>query len=196
MSSIKIYFNFVVFYTYKLYKDIVMFLKILLVGLTGLLLTGCQPDEDVMKPAVSKLIADAKTANDGGEQAIAECRLRSALVLLPNNPETLHNLAIVEDEQNKTDAAITHYEKVISLQPDNVDALYGLALDYKKKSQAMVKGTLGAKPTPGDLGDAKLYMEKAGTYAHQFLEKASKNDTGRGQMETLIREADTYSANS
>lgn len=163
----------------------------------SILLTGCQPEQDVMRPAVSKLLQSAKTAKDAGDLDIATSRLESALVLLPDNPDVLENLAVLENQQNKIALSTQHYEAALKIRPDSIDSFYGLALNYKKLAQQTLteSAQTGEKPTPGELNDAKLHWQKASDYAASFLQKAKPDDTGRADMTAIQQDAEAFGVN-
>jgi tetratricopeptide (TPR) repeat protein len=96
--------------------------------------------------------------------AAARADFSAARDLMPNAPSSHNNLAAVSLAERKSDEAAQHYERALSLDAGNFDALNGLISLYMAQNkfdqaQARVDQAIAGKPS-----SAPLYFLKAGIY--------------------------------
>ncbi len=115
------------------------------------------------------LTARATTYLQANPQNIAAARadFTAARDLAPNAPASHVNLAAVSLAERKTDEALQHYERALSLDAANFDALNGIFNLYKAqgaldKAHARVNQAIAARPNT-----ASLYFLKSQIYGEQ-----------------------------
>ncbi|WP_439130462.1 tetratricopeptide repeat protein [Polaribacter sp.] len=65
--------------------------------------------------------------------------MEEAIELDPNNPTLFFNLGVVNQNEKKTEQAITYYKKAIEIKPDYADAYMNLAVAILSGEQAIVE---------------------------------------------------------
>lgn len=110
------------------------------------------------------LTARATTYLQTQNTSSARADFSAARDLTPNAPAAHNNLAAVSLAERKTDEAVQHYERALSLDAANFDALNGLVSLYMAQgkfdqAQARVDQAIAGRPN-----SAPLYFLKAGIY--------------------------------
>ena len=157
-------------------------------ALCAAILVGCGGGggSGMMKPAVAKLVADAKKLTEAGDTAKARCRLDSALVLSPDSYEVAYNLGVVSSQDLHYKEAIEAYTKALKLKENSSDALYGLALSYEGLGQDF-SSKVDAKSVPKFRKNANEAFVLCLETTETFFLNSLPEDPGR---EDIIRVKD------
>jgi tetratricopeptide (TPR) repeat protein len=94
----------------------------------------------------------------------ARADFTAARDLAPNAPSSHNNLAAVSLAERKTDEAVQHYERALSLDAANFDALNGLASLYMSQEKFDQAHARLDQAIAGSPNSAALYFLKAGVY--------------------------------
>jgi tetratricopeptide (TPR) repeat protein len=118
----------------------------------------------------------------------ARADFTAARDLAPNAPSSHNNLAAVSLAERKTDEAIQHYERALSLDAANFDALNGLTSLYMAQgkfdqAQARVDQAIAGRPN-----SAPLYFLKAGIYGR--LGGIAESQGNAEQMKQYAQQAE------
>jgi tetratricopeptide (TPR) repeat protein len=112
-------------------------------------------------------------------KASARADFTAARDLQPNAPSSHNNLAAVSLAERKPDEAVQHYERALSLDAANFDALNGLTTLYMSQgkfdeAQARIDQAIAGRPT-----SAPLHYLKAGIYGRLGGIAEAQRDEGR-----------------
>ncbi|MGH7730600.1 MAG: tetratricopeptide repeat protein [Candidatus Eiseniibacteriota bacterium] len=89
-------------------------------------------------------------ARHGGDLATAESAYRRALVLWPNDPSVMNNLANVLVAQGNTAAAIDLYRATMTADPENAAAPFNLSLVYTRQFEYRAASEAAARASALD----------------------------------------------
>ncbi|MHB0754131.1 tetratricopeptide repeat protein [Polaribacter sp. M15] len=112
--------------------------------------------------------------------------MQEAIELDPNNPTLFFNLGVVNQNEGKTEEAISYYKKAIEIKPDYGDAYMNLAVAILSKEQAIVE------EMNKNLSNFKKYdeLEKKQKALYKkalpYLEKADELNRSEDTVKSLL----------
>lgn len=92
------------------------------------------PVEAVAQSAPDPLLEQARIAEKAGNYAAAARLYRQALAIVPENPEVLKRLGILEQTELKFDESIAHFRQVLALNSNYPEVNFYLGASYLGKS--------------------------------------------------------------
>lgn len=114
-------------------------LVVLLWGLLGLGVTGCDSDEAIFKPAVVKLAEEAHQLSQSGQLDTAIGRLEAAASLTPNASQIQYDLGVLYHQKGWPLKAIEAYSAAIKANPDQTsDVWYNKAVEEQLLGDALL----------------------------------------------------------
>lgn len=151
---------------------------------------------------------DAQLYSQHGEHAKAIAAYNRGLAAMPDDPVLIYDRGIEEANAGNTDAALADFRKVLTQNPDNVDAMNALGFTLADTGRDLPEATrllskaLAAKPDAaaimdswgwlqyrlGNLGQAETYLKRAwgrqqdpdiGVHLGEVLWKLGQHDHAR-----------------
>ena len=154
---------------------------VILVGFSAL---GCEGESvSMMKPAVSKLVEAAQQAKERGDAETAQCQLRSAILLEPDNAIAQYNMGILEVGANHFESAILAFKSALKASPGSLDNQFALSSTYYNFAQDRFE-----KQQKVD-EQTRSFYQKAFDSASAFMEKAPSDDPSRADAQTIVEDS-------